>query len=688
MAKFWVGGTGNWNDPTNHWATISGGSPGAGNTPTSSDDVVFDTLSNATAYTVTVNAAANTASLTIGNPATGAVTFAGSSTLAVFANLSVAASVLYTYTGSLSFRGTSGTNTITTNSVQITSPFIFNGVGGTFQLADNLNLTGKSLTLTNGTFDSNGKSVTCSSFLSNNSNTRVLTMGASVWNLTSDFNVSVTGSGLTVTGGLTSSITITGNGIFTGGGATYYDLTMIPQGNAVTINAANTFHNLTLTGGANLTEDISLSGNQTVSNSFTIAGNSAVNRIFLYSTLTATARTITAASATLSNTDFMDITGAGTATWSGSALGNCGGNTNFTFTTPVTRYWVATAGGNYAATTSWSTGSGGASGASVPLPQDSVIIDGSSVVGAGRSLTFDFPRVGGFNTTGVTNTPAIVMNSASGTVSIFGSVTLSGITDGSSSIWALAGRSSYQFDSGAIILISAVKLVAPSGTYTVTNNDFATTNTSGLTVLNGTFASINKNVTVKTVSSNSSAVRSISGGTGTWTLNSDTGNVWNLGGSNLTILATFTVFVINDTGATSKSFLGAGFTYGTLTVTGDNVIITGSSTFTNLNVNNAGLTTGLKLTAGTTQTVTNFSTNGSLGNLAKLISTSAGTPATMTTASSRISVDYMSIKDSTVTPANTWYAGSHSTNVSGNSGWIFTDAPSSAAPSAMLMGVG
>jgi hypothetical protein len=43
-----------------------------------------------------------------------------------------------------------------------------------------------------------------------------------------------------------------------------------------------------------------------------------------------------------------------------------------------------------------------------------------------------------------------------------------------------------------------------------------------------------------------------------------------------------------------------------------------------------------------------------------------------------VNVNYLSIQDSGVTPATTtWYAGANSTNVSGNTGWIFTARPSS-----------
>lgn len=58
---------------------------------------------------------------------------------------------------------------------------------------------------------------------------------------------------------------------------------------------------------------------------------------------------------------------------------------------------------------------------------------------------------------------------------------------------------------------------------------------------------------------------------------------------------------------------------------------------------------------------------------------SAGTPFTLSKASGTVTADYLSLKDSTATGGATFYAGSHSTDVSGNSGWIFTDIPSGGA---------
>jgi hypothetical protein len=117
-------------------------------------------------------------------------------------------------------------------------------------------------------------------------------------------------------------------------------------------------------------------------------------------------------------------------------------------------------------------------------------------------------------------------------------------------------------------------------------------------------------------------------------------------------------------------------TFGGLILSGKNIIVTGANTFASLALNNLGDTTGVTLPASTTTTVTGaITTTASSGNVAKLISSSAGTAATLSKASGTVSVDWVSVKDSTATGGATFYAGANSTNVSGNTGWIFTAPP-------------
>lgn len=69
--------------------------------------MVFDTLSNATAYTVTMDKEAFCTNITFAAPLVGDITFAGSSALNVYGNFTLYATLVRTYTGTITFSSTS-----------------------------------------------------------------------------------------------------------------------------------------------------------------------------------------------------------------------------------------------------------------------------------------------------------------------------------------------------------------------------------------------------------------------------------------------------------------------------------------------------------------------------------------------------------------------------------------------------
>jgi len=106
--------------------------------------------------------------------------------------------------GTYTFAATSGTKTITTNSITIDRPLTFNGVGGTWQLQDALTSGAtRALTLTSGTLDLNNYTMTIGVFTSNVSTARTLAFGTGKLVLTGN-NANVcqtsTGTNLVVTG--------------------------------------------------------------------------------------------------------------------------------------------------------------------------------------------------------------------------------------------------------------------------------------------------------------------------------------------------------------------------------------------------------------------------------------------------------------------------------------------------------
>ena len=217
--RYWVGGSGNWSDATNHWAATSNGAPAVGNLPTSADDVVFDQNSNTgtTAFTVTVDAASVANCLSFSTSALdGVMTLAGTAALNVYGSFTLPASnFTFSYSGTLTFRATATNRTITSAGNTFACTVTFNHTAGvSYILQDAMTVSSTTLTLTTGTLDLNNFTLTCVLFNSNNSNTRSIAFGttgkilSAITSTSNPFLISTT-TGFTFTG--TSNLTISGN---------------------------------------------------------------------------------------------------------------------------------------------------------------------------------------------------------------------------------------------------------------------------------------------------------------------------------------------------------------------------------------------------------------------------------------------------------------------------------------------
>ncbi len=110
--RYWVGGTGNWTQASAHWASTSGGSPAAGNLPTSSDDIIFD--SNSGTGTVTVNSAVTVVSISFSSSCSAITMDVTSNTTSVTSTAS-GVGVVISSGGSGTLKLSGGTLTITNN---------------------------------------------------------------------------------------------------------------------------------------------------------------------------------------------------------------------------------------------------------------------------------------------------------------------------------------------------------------------------------------------------------------------------------------------------------------------------------------------------------------------------------------------------------------------------------------------
>jgi len=291
--RYWVGGIGSW-DATAllKWSATSGGLGGEA-IPTAADDVYFDAASGA--VTVTVAAASVCKNLNF-TGFTG--TFAGTSTLAISGSLTLAATMTRTHTGATTFNGTSS-HTITSNGIELNAAITFNGVGGSWQLTDNF-VTGptRTVVLTNGTLDINGKTFTGGAFSSTNSNTRTVAFGTGGKFIATRDNIVIwntsTSTGLTVTGDALVEATYSGavgTRSFNGGATSETNsVSLLVSAGTDSFTAQNNIRNLDLTGfaGALTNSTRSVFGDLTVSSGVTLTAGALVTTFAATSSKTIT----------------------------------------------------------------------------------------------------------------------------------------------------------------------------------------------------------------------------------------------------------------------------------------------------------------------------------------------------------------------------------------------------------------
>lgn len=672
---YWGGGSGTWDGfTTTNWYTDLARTVLAGRAPAADDDVIFDSSSHTTNYTVTIsNGTTVCRSCTISGPASGTLTLAGSGAWYIYGSLTLPATGLTrSFTGQIQFWATDS-QTITTNGVALASSISFLGVGGTWTLQDAL--TTNSISVTAGTFNTNGKNLTCTNNIGGSGGT--LNFGAST---VSTPTMGFSGP-ITINGG-TSNITLSGSFAtlaeltsFTGG--TFYNVTF--SSNAITsclIFGDNTFNNLTFTTPAAAgISNVVIYGNQTVNGTLTIAGADGAKRYLVRSDTIGTARTLTVATVgTLTDVDFRDITVAGASSpWSGTRLGDCKGNTNITFGAGANKYIAAATGSSNWSANIWATSSGGsAATANFPLAQDTVIIDNSGL-NTSATLTLDIGyNIGGLDASSRTNAMTFA---GSASPACYGDTNVStNVTCTITGLWTYAGRTTQNITTNGKTW-GAANVNSPGGTVKFLDN--FTCGPYQPTFTAGTWDFNNKNYTSGLISISGTAAKTLTLGSGTLTLTG--GIAATSSGSNLTL--TSNTATINISASANLGFEGITATFGgTITVSGATsaVNIYGTTTIANLTISNAPTTTGvtnklilagnltvtgtLALAGGTSVTQRAFVRSGTLGTQRTL---SAATVTGLT------DIDF---RDINATGAANWTTGTRLGDCGGNAGITFPAA--------------
>jgi hypothetical protein len=621
MTLYWYGNGGNWSDCANHWSNNSGNSPNspAAAVPGIGDDVVFD--GNSGSGICTIDASSNCANISF---TTTTITLAGAQSLSVYGNILLASGMGFTYSGTIVMKGVSGTKTISTNTVVFTGNLTFNGAA-TFQLSDDLSMSRStaSLSLTAGTFDPNGRTVSFASSC----------------------------TGISIIGAIPFyNLTVTGPAVKTG--------FMSFDSNVVISN------NLTLISNSAINR-ILLKSNST-SQQRTITCNGTVN---------------------INGCDLQDIVGAGSATWDfhdtttyNKYVGNCGGNSGIVFTPYAPQYWKHGASASYYwdDSTRWFLASNGQGGQGrTPLPQDDVIFDANSFSTTNRHVISSMPRLGksvtfaGDGQGAVIDGPTVDL---ANDVMLFGSLTL---TNGMN----ITGNFHFDFQGRASsTLISAgntlYHILVNMPSYVLTLQDDLVCSATGTTITWGTLDMNNHNMTLFDFAM-------VSGGAGACTLymrsgileltRNTVGSIWSTpyNTNNAVIYPGTSTLKINSALGSAQELQMTPYTRSL-----NNLILTGSGNyklyvvgasigFNDMYIDTSQAAKGIKGTAG--QTITATMVRRSPDTNTFTVVSDAGSSMTFTKVGGGvIHLPYSNITYVTFNPDKTWYFGASSTNGGNN----------------------
>jgi hypothetical protein len=342
------------------------------------------------------------------------------------------------------------------------------------------------------------------------------------------------------------------------------------------------------------------------------------------------------------------------------------------------RYWVGGTGTwNGTNVLNWSDASGGLPGASVPTSADNVFFDANSNVGTGAftvTIATVIASCLNFSASGLDGAMTLTVNRG---VFVFGSwlsapnLTISGILE----IFFSAVSGVQTITSNGRTFDCPVLFDGVGGTWQL--QDALTVGASrAFSLVNGTFDANNFNVTLGIFRLLSAGTKTLTLGSGTWTVLGTGSGAWNTSTSSAGLTVSASTATINMTSASAKTFNGGGFTWPTLNQGGAGALtIASSNTFAN--ITNTVQPATIRFTAGTTQTFSAFSVSGTSGNLITLDTTVAGTRATLSDGSGTNAVSFTSIKDLAATGGATWSSPTVSGNVDAgnNTGWDFITPP-------------
>ena len=706
---YWVGGTGNWSDFANHWATTSGGATFHAQVPTLNDNVYFDANSFTSAgQTVTndqtiIYCRDMDWSATTNNP-----TFAGPSSndLKIYGSLIFSNNMTISYAGEIYFEATSIGKTITMAGQSFGAYIYFNGIGGGWEFTDAFQ-SSTWVHLVHGTVTTNDNQVTVGAMYASANNPMTLNLGASLvtitgstwawWVNNSSFTLNAGTSLLRLTSASSPDIRYANNlnfydveftdpnttaEIISSNNSSFNSVTFMGNGK---INGSHSYNNLNFSAGK--LYELASGATQTVT---TLNANGTCTEYITIKSSSVGAQTTIAKASGAVSIDFVqlqDIAASGGATFTANNAVDLGNNTGWTINTSAARnlYWVGDAG-DWTDASHWSISSGGTGGNCPPTFQDNVYFDANSFTTGGQTVTIDAnASCNDMDWTGVSNNPTFAGANANN-LSIYGSLTFAAAMNRT-----YAGLTYFEATSiGKTITMAGQSFSAyayfngigggweftdafQSSTWVHLVHGTVTTNDNQVTV-GAFYASSNNPMTLNLGAS----LVTITGSTWAWWVNNSS-FVLNAGTSMVRLTSPSSPDIRNannlsfydveftDPNTTAEIISSNNSSFNSVTFTG-NGKINGSHSYNTITFSPGRTYT---LQANSTQSIINsFNARGTGGFPIEFLSTSPGVQANFSMANGVVCTEYLFLRDNNATGGATWRA-ENSTDNGNVSGWIF-----------------
>ncbi|MDN4165297.1 T9SS type A sorting domain-containing protein [Cytophagales bacterium LB-30] len=680
---YWVGGSGNWSDFANHWATTSGGTSFHAQVPSALDSVVFDTNSflsgtdtvfidvpTAFAANLDMTDAANSTPTLLASPSNGSFTLSGS--LILPNGVSWRFNSLIFNSGLVGNRLNFGSEAAGfANYIQFNNPngewTLESNIGfGNMELfAGNLNISGRILAGNSFNF----RSTDTKTFNADNASISVTN-----WNSISDF------TGLSFSAA--NSFIRTSN--FIGGGLTYNTVQIFGFSKIIYQNVIDT---LFIEPGSS----VSFIANETTTVNQLIAFGTQDQPIRLQSNTPDVAATLLQAANAIT-ADYLlvrDINATGGATFAvinGTNFGNSPGWSFSIAYTPRNFYWVNNSGNWSDFANHWATSSGGTTfHNSPPGINDNVFFDANSFTLADPIVTLDRAQVSCLNMdwTGSINSPTLFaadtvtmvmggsLTFAPGMISDIRRINFNGLGTGltvTSNGVPFGSRAILNFYSGEYSLTDPIETFVLNSQGGVFNSNGQTINTSqqvGLNFGGGTVMNLsNSSVTTRAFFVSAFSASLIAQNASINTVQ------WNNTGGNLTFHLQNSLIEVRPDSAITSLFYGNGTTYNNVRLL-DSTFVYGSATYDSLFISPG---TEITMEGGATHAFNYIEAQGNASETITLRSGNPGVQANISQSTGTASFAYTRFQDINATGGANFQT-SNAVNLGNTSGFDFNASP-------------